>query len=36
DHRYVKRLFVQFAGFENLHHASLTLTGIGTVHVLYK
>jgi putative transposase len=36
DHRHVKRHFAQSAGFQSLRHASRTITGIETIHTLYK
>ncbi|HDR3494096.1 IS6 family transposase [Bacillus wiedmannii] len=36
DHRHVKRRFAKSAGFQSIRHASRTLKGIETVHVLYK
>ena len=34
DHRHIKRRFSKFAGFQRLRHASRTLKGIETIHVI--
>ncbi|MDM5191342.1 IS6 family transposase [Bacillus hominis] len=36
DHRHVKRRFAKSSGFQTLRHASRTIKGIETIHVLYK
>ncbi|MGN7197522.1 IS6 family transposase [Bacillus mycoides] len=36
DYRHVNRRFAKSTGFQSLRHASRTLKGIETVHVLYK
>lgn len=36
DHRHMKPCFVKATGFQSLRHASRTLKGIETIHVIYK